>query len=329
MMRLLDVRKAVSEILQHPPANFRILDTSKRNSTFVFSHDQKTWILKIYGTPEYEMKSQKEAFFWKHIYPLLYPDVQSMMLYSGPSALLNGRYIIIREFLDAKPIDSVDKNTLMELVNTLKLIHQSSEIRVAIQGSIGFQFNDFGEIMGTTEGIRNTPDIEQYFSQAHDHWFANIQRSGYGKHEIKIATGLQEIMNDRLATMPTKPALTHADVKVGNLMRLKYPKRLMVIDFENAFSFFPEYDFVTLMFAREVDRLSKTIPYQLSYDKSVNILLEHYYQNSISRTTLQARIQFLTCYAYLRLWNFAIRIEQPTLANEVILFADNFIQKFL
>jgi thiamine kinase-like enzyme len=327
MIKLRHAQKAVQEILQSSPANFRWLNRSKRNSVFVFLHEQKIWIIKVYGTPSVEMRPQKEYFFIKHIYPILYPKIQSKVLYFGPSSVLDDQYIMIREYIDAKPIVSVNATTLIELVSILKIIHKSLKIRAVIQEMIGFEFDSFGEVMGTTNGIGNTHDISHYFHQALEHWLANIKKSGIGKHDIKTAICLQGIMNERLGIMPTKPTLTHGDIKVGNLMRLNH-KRFMIIDFESAYSFFPEYDFVTLLFAREVDRFSKTIPCVLSHDESVDIILEHYYQNTISRNIFQERIHFLSCYAYLRLWNFAIRIKQSTLANEAIQYANNYVQKF-
>jgi aminoglycoside phosphotransferase (APT) family kinase protein len=328
MIKLRHVQRALHEILQSSPANFRLLNRSKRNSNFVFLHQGKTWITKIYGTPPVEMKPQKEYFFIKHIYPILYPNLQSKVLYFGPSTLLDDHYVMIREYIDAEPILSINETTLIELVSILKIIHKSPKIRAVTQEFMGFEFDRFGEVMGATNGISNTHDISQYFNQALEHWLANIKKSGFGKHEIKTAILLQEIMNDRLGIMPTKPALTHGDVKVGNLMRLMHHERFMIIDFESAFSFLPEYDFVTLLFAREVDRFSETVPCLLSHHESVDIILEHYYQNSVSRTIFQEWIHFLSSYAYLRLWNFAIRIKQSKLANEVIRHANNYVQKF-
>jgi thiamine kinase-like enzyme len=239
---------------------------------------------------------------------------------------LDNRDILIREFFDESPITVVDRLVFTEMVNLLKRFHTSPTIQTAIKNKSEFLVSEFGEIVGKVEDIVNSADLSQYCELAVDGWLKNIRSCGYSKIDISIAESIKDIMNGNLADMPQKPTLTHGDIKIGNFLRMKQSLELLLLDFENVYSFLPEYDFITLLFSREMDARPQNIPCLLGRQQMIDILLENYYENSISRAQLEKRINFLVCYTCLRRWNFAIGNQLPSLVKRVTNFATEVVE---
>jgi thiamine kinase-like enzyme len=308
-----NVYHELSAELKITKKDLKLLTHSNRSTVLTLNYLAKIWLVKYYKTRKDERKAKKELFFFTNIYPILYSESVEILLFRLTKNKDN--YLIIREYFNLFSISKLSKQGVLEIIYSLKNIHSNEFIKNTLLEKYGPKRDFYGEISGRTEGIENSKDPRVYFRNATNYWEQNIFKDEKAQNHKGLFLKVKQIMFDGLDSFDSKPSFVHGDINISNIMK-DIKGKLIILDFENFFSFYKEYDFVSIFFQRQMSRQQYSI--ELSKDNIIELLIKHYYNESISHKTLKKRIECMSCYASLRLWNYSKRINDGQLSIKII-----------
>lgn len=198
--------------------------SSAKSLTYGFTSHGKEYVLKLYPTmARYVEKEMRALEICGSLSSVNLPVLVSFQLESTPY------YLIYEKAQGIRLRDLTRPEILLWLPEVVRVIHEFSTVKLP----------HYGEIVGEYEGAPNTADLRAYTTAITHHWLAGIQHFLSASHRIGIDE-LATSQNITSALLSHSPTFTHSDLRLENLFVVD--NSLTVIDFDNAFSFLPEFD---------------------------------------------------------------------------------------
>lgn len=291
--------------------------------TFRLEYKGKNWLIKLFATFDLEKKGIKEYFFYKYIFPALYSTKLDILCFKKVES--TDYFVLVRELLDLEALGSININTSKKILSLLKRLHYNNDIKSLIEKEFKKKLNFFGEIIGKTYVIKNSSSSHLYFQNAITYWEQNLDLTNSNKENKHLFQKLKSSLVSNIDVLEPSPYLVHSDVSISNLMVDKKGE-IILLDFENFFSFHKELDFISLFFLKDFAGNYETPRNLINKEKTLRQIKSDYFEDSISLSCLRKRINALSSYKILRGWNYSVRIKNDLLAEKIVKSGFDFIK---
>lgn len=259
-------------------------------------------IIKYYTGPETHF--QKEVWGLRNL-----KDIVSIPRLLDWGETKDGPAYIITERLKGMPLSELSPERQIEKIP--EIVREVLNLRQ-------FRRQTYGEIVGTYDRIPNQPELGRYVSLMVTHWLKELRRlSG-----VDRAAGLDRLQNwaEKVSQLDpcgavwsatsNAPCVCHSDVKPQDIFLTEGRRRPVLLDFDNIFSFIPEFDLCKFHFGLaamgvylELDQYAKIVKVEAGGDVS----------NDEVWRSLVSVYPYVCC----RLLNWAIPREAQTTIDRV------------
>jgi hypothetical protein len=199
------------------------LESTKRK-VYGFTSGGKDYVLKVYpDNLRYPKKEYSALSICSKFVPNILPELVSYQLKYAP-------YYLLYRKINGIPLSSLKPSNVTEWIPTIvDIVCAFSKISL----------RHYGEIVGEYEGAPNTENLHEYMWHITRHWLRTIADS---PHKC-VVNDLKSFVADK--TIPegmlgTSPSFSHSDLRLENIFL--GVNGLTIIDYDNAFSFLPEFD---------------------------------------------------------------------------------------